>query len=159
MKSFLDELRIISKIVWPIALLVGGGMLLLLLLVGAPKDSSIHQWPMAGKLILSTWLGLISFAAVLLFGYIYADSRRRGMRALMWTLMAIFIPNGIGMILYFVLRDPLLISCAHCNLQVRKNFVFCPQCGGELSPSCPGCKRAVESEWIRCAYCGTNLNH
>jgi predicted RNA-binding Zn-ribbon protein involved in translation (DUF1610 family) len=158
MKFFLDELRIISRFVWPIAFLVGSGVLFLLLLVGVPNDSNLNQWPLAGKLLLAVWVGLFSFAGVLLLGYINADARRRGMRPLMWTLLAIFIINGIGVILYFVLRDPLMISCSSCGHRARSSFVFCPQCGGELSPSCPACKRAVESDWIRCAYCGTELH-
>ena len=43
----------------------------------------------------------------LLIGYIYGDARRRGMRYVMWTLLAIFLFNGIGIILYFILREPL----------------------------------------------------
>jgi len=94
---------------------------------------------------------------VVLIGYVNADARRRGMRHIMWTLLTIFIPYGVGAVLYFVLRDPMLISCPKCNTRCRAIFVFCPQCGTELSPSCPACKRAVEPTWHRCAYCGREL--
>ena len=104
------------------------------------------------------WGMLFLFAWVVLIGYINADARRRGMRSIMWTLLTIFIPYGIGAILYFVLRDPLLVPCPQCGAHGRSAFVFCPQCGAELAPSCPSCKRAVEPGWNRCAYCGQELN-
>jgi hypothetical protein len=52
---------------------------------------------------------------VLLIGYVNGDARRRGMRYVLWTLLAIFIPNAIGIILYFVLRDPLMRVCQQCG--------------------------------------------
>ena len=42
-----------------------------------------------------------------LIGYINQDAGRRGMSRLLWTLIAIFVPNGLGIVLYFVLRKPL----------------------------------------------------
>jgi len=97
------------------------------------------------------------FAWVILIGYIYADARQRGMHYLTWTLLSVFIPNLIGPILYFVIRDPLLIECPKCGARCKSLFVFCPQCGAGLSPSCPTCKRAVMPGWHLCAYCGTAL--
>ncbi len=59
---------------------------------------------------MSVLPGMPLFVLVLLIGYVYADAKRRGMRYVMWTLLAIFIPNAIGIILYFVMRDPLLAA-------------------------------------------------
>jgi len=153
MKSFCNELRIVPRIVWPIALLIAGGMCFL-----------FFRTPRAGFPPLSPteiaflgWGALIFFAWVIMIGYVYADSRRRGMRHIMWTLLTVFIPYFIGAILYFVLRDPLLVPCPKCFGNCRSTFVFCPKCGAELSPSCPACKRAVEPSWNRCAYCGKEL--
>jgi hypothetical protein len=153
MKSFCNELRIVPRIVWPIALLIAGGMCFL-----------FFRTPRAGFPPLSPteiaflgWGALIFFAWVIMIGYVYADSRRRGMRHIMWTLLTVFIPYFIGAILYFVLRDPLLVPCPKCSVNCRSTFVFCPKCGAELSPSCPVCKRAVEPNWNSCAYCGKEL--
>jgi RNA polymerase subunit RPABC4/transcription elongation factor Spt4 len=115
------------------------------------------HWPLAGAVPFALWPGLLLGILVLLIGYINADARRRGMRYVMWTLLAIFIPNSIGVILYFVLRDPLLVPCAKCGAQVRSGFAFCPQCGSGLSTGCPACKRAVDPDWQRCPYCGAAL--
>jgi hypothetical protein len=155
MSFFLKELRIVPKIVWPIALLVAGISVWFFLL--RPRSPGM---PQLGRFetALFIWGSLFIFAWVVLIGYIFADARRRGMRQILWTLLAIFVPNFIGAILYFFLRDPLLISCPSCGGRCRSTFVFCPLCGSELAPSCPACKRSVEPGWHLCAYCGTPLN-
>lgn len=152
MKFFLNELRIIPKLVWPLALLIGFGMPLMFF--GMPRA------PHLGRVEIGFifWGMFFLFAWVVLIGYIFADARRRGMRYIMWTLLTIFIPYGIGAILFFVLRDPMLVSCPKCGARGRTVFVFCPQCGAELAPSCPACKRAVEPDWVRCAYCGKEID-
>jgi len=157
MNRFSDEIRIISPVAWIVALLTGGCMFSLLLFVAMPGDAKLSKWPAAGQIAFSLWPALLLMAIVLLIGYVNADARRRGMRYVMWTLLAIFIPNGIGIILYFVLRDPILSPCPRCGHLAGPGFVFCPQCGAELSPACPSCKRAVKTDWNRCAYCGTEL--
>ena len=157
MTRFSDEIRIISPITWIIALLVEGGMFSLLLFVAMPGDPKMSKWPHAGQVAFSIWPGLILMVMVLLIGYVNADARRRGMRYVMWTLLAIFIPNAIGIILYFVLRDPLLVRCPRCGHLEAPGLIFCPQCGEELSAACPSCKRAVKGDWRRCAYCGTEF--
>jgi hypothetical protein len=156
MKSFLDELRIIPRIVWPIALLVGGASSYLMFHY-APNNPNISKWSTIAIVGFAFWL-LFTIASVLLIGYVYADARRRGMRYVMWTLLAIFVYGGIGFILYFVLRSPQMVQCPKCGAQGRSGFIFCPQCGAELAASCSRCKRAVEPDWKRCVYCGIELN-
>ena len=60
-----------------------------------------------GWFLVTAVAGLIVVLPVLLVGYVWADAKRRGMNAVLWLLLAIFIPNAIGIILYFILRDPL----------------------------------------------------
>jgi hypothetical protein len=157
MNSFSDELRIISPVAWAIALLAGGVLCFVLMFVAIPSDHQLSQWPLIGKICFSGGLGLVLTAVVLLVGYINADARRRGMRYVMWTLLAIFLPNSLGIILYFVLRDPLPVRCRKCGAPVQPSFTFCPQCGAELSGACPACKRAIDPAWKRCAFCGGAL--
>jgi hypothetical protein len=158
MNSFWQEIRIIPRIAWLLAFVIGIGAFSLLLFIIIPHDMNLRLCPKEAQIAFAIFPALFSFAGVLLLGYINIDARHRGMRHLMWTLLAILIPYGIGIILYFVLRDPLLISCIRCGTKGRASFVFCPQCGNELLPSCPDCKRAVNPEWNRCAYCGTSLH-
>ena len=157
MTRFSDEIRIIPKIAWVIAGLAWFCMFVLLFFIALPHGRETRFWPLAGQFAFSIWPGLLVSIFALLIGYINADARRRGMRYVMWTLLAIFIPNSIGIILYFVFREPLLARCPKCGAQGRANFAFCPQCGTQLAPACPVCKRNVEAGWQRCPYCGTGL--
>jgi Double zinc ribbon len=158
MNHFSDELRIIPRTAWAIALLAYGCLFWLLMFIAMPQDRELSHWPLIGQITFSAGIPLFLLAAILLIGYIYADARRRGMRYIMWTLLAIFLPNTLGIILYFVLRDPLPVCCGKCGAPGRPNFTFCPQCGASLSSTCQACKRPVDPGWKRCAYCGAPLN-
>ncbi|MFI5103497.1 MAG: zinc ribbon domain-containing protein [Terriglobales bacterium] len=157
MNRFSDEVRIIPPVAWIIAVLIEFCMFCLLLFVAMPSDPKLRHWPFAGQVAFAFWPGLLVGAVVLLVGYINADARRRGMRYVMWTWLALLIPNSIGIILYFVMRDPLPVPCPKCGAAGRPGFAFCPQCGSEMSRACPSCKRAVDAAWNRCAYCGSAL--
>jgi Double zinc ribbon len=158
MNRFSDEVRIIPFVAWIIAGLSAVCFFVLLFTVAIPHDPKMNHWPTIGQVAFSTWPGLLVAIFVLLWGYINADARRRGMRYVMWTLLAIFLPNSIGIILYFIMRDPLPARCPKCGAQGRANFTFCPQCGAELAAtSCPSCKRPAEPGWKSCPYCRSAL--
>ena len=96
-------------------------------------------------------------AYVLLVGYVFADARRRGMKHVLWTLLAIFIPNAIGIILYFILRDPIPVPCPACGTPARKGHAFCAGCGAAVRTACPQCRQPIETGWRNCARCGAAL--
>jgi hypothetical protein len=96
-------------------------------------------------------------AYVLLVGYVYGDARRRAMNHVLWTLLAIFIPNAIGIILYFILRDPLPVPCPSCGSPAKKGHAFCAGCGAAVRTACPQCRQPVEAGWRNCARCGALL--
>jgi len=73
----------------------------------------------------------------LVLGYVYGDARRRGMRYGLWTLLAVFIPNGIGVVLYFILREPMPSYCAKCGSPAKQGHAFCPIVKGQ-SPDAGG---------------------
>ena len=157
MSRFRQEMQLIPRPAWLIAGLVWLGFFLLMMLVPFRQDPGVRNWPLAGKLAVSILPGIPMAVLVLLIGYVYTDAKRRGMRYVMWTLLAIFIPNAIGIILYFILRDPLLEPCPQCGTPVRHGYPFCPKCGGALAHACPRCKRAVEPGWSHCANCGAPI--
>jgi RNA polymerase subunit RPABC4/transcription elongation factor Spt4 len=111
--------------------------------------------------MVRAFMGLLVGAVVacylLLIGYITADARRRGMSPVLWTLVAILVPNALGMILYFILRQPIRSACPECGSFVQSGFNFCPHCSHKLSPSCPKCQHIVSDADVYCAYCGTSL--
>ena len=156
MKRFARELRIIPGLAWVVAVMAFLAFTSFMVFI-TWDDPNIRAWPWWGRSLFFGLMPLLLVPYVALIGYVYADARRRGMRYVMWTLLAIFIPNMIGIILYFVLRDPLMSPCPHCATPVKHGFAFCPKCGTELANACPQCRRAVEPEWSHCAACGAPL--
>jgi Double zinc ribbon len=156
MNRFSDEVRIIPVIAKIFAVLVPICTFVLLFTV-LSNDPKSGRWPVVGRVAFSIWPGLLVGVLVMFWGYVNADAKRRGMRYVMWTLLAIFVPNTLGIILYFILREPLLAQCPKCGAQGRVNFTFCPQCGAELATTCPSCKRTVEPGWKNCPYCRSAL--
>jgi len=109
-------------------------------------------------IFLLSLLGGVALALwVLLIGYVYADAQRRGMNAVLWTPLAIFIPSAIGIILYFILRDPMAVPCPGCGTPARKGHAFCASCGAPVRRACPQCRQPVEAAWRNCASCGASL--
>ena len=100
---------------------------------------------------------LLLVAWVALIGYVYGDAKRRQMRYVLWTLLAFCIPNGIGIILYFILRDPLPAQCPGCGHLEKASFPYCPRCGMLRHPTCSKCEKPVDPTWSNCAYCGQPL--
>lgn len=102
--------------------------------------------------------GIFSAAFLLFIGYINRDAKRRGMSAVLWTFVAILIPNALGIVLYFVLRQPLRSTCPQCRGAVQSGFSFCPKCSYKLGQSCPQCQRSIAVDDFYCPYCGVALH-
>ena len=107
--------------------------------------------------LLGTLAGIGGGCYLLFIGYINRDAKRRGMSPTLWTLVAILIPNGLGILVYFILRQPLRIACPQCGNAVQTGFNFCPRCSYKLSPNCPQCQRLIGVNDVYCPYCGTSL--
>jgi hypothetical protein len=102
--------------------------------------------------------GSIGFAALLfLFVYVNRDAKRRQMNATVWTLAALFVPYLIGLIIYFLVREPLPFPCPQCGATVSARFNFCPSCKFNLRPTCPQCKHEVRLEDRYCPHCACEL--
>ncbi len=110
-----------------------------------------------GWFFVTAALGVLMALYVLLVGYVWADAKRRGMNAVLWVLLAIFIPNAIGVILYFILRDPLPVPCPACQTPATKDQAFCAACGMAVRRACPQCRRPVQEGWTHCAGCGAPI--
>ena len=156
MSRLSQEMRIVPRVAWVIAALAYLGFVVLAIFMTG-HDPKMQTWPSWGLAAFRGLMPLVLIPYVALIGYVNADSRRRGMRSVMWTLLAIFIPNALGIILYFVLREPLMTSCPQCATPVKHGFAFCPACGAAVGNACPQCKRPVEPGWSHCAACGTRL--
>ena len=91
--------------------------------------------------------------------YVYRDSRRRGMNAALWTLIAVIAPALIGFIIYLLIRGNYPdLQCPQCTEPVTEQYTVCPHCGAKLRPACPNCSFPVELDWNVCPKCATPLN-
>lgn len=159
MSRLSEEMKVIprpARIVAIVAALVVPCLVLVFVFLNKTHGDSAWAWILFVALIgLSIMLTASTF--ILLIGYIAGDARRRGMRPVLWVLLAIFIPNAIGIILYFILREPLLQHCPKCGAGSKSSFTFCSVCGEALSRTCPGCRNAIQPGWSHCAQCGVAL--
>jgi len=151
---FMDEVRIIPEVAWLIAVLVAlcfPALMAWVAVIARPPA------PLAVFVPAGIASGFLFACYVLLIGYVNKDAGRRGMSRALWTLIAIFVPNALGIVLYFVLRKPRLLRCPHCHEVVESGYGFCPACRYRLSPACPQCQRGVSLSDRYCPYCGADL--
>jgi len=142
----------------PVAAWVTAGILFLLVFsIFSFIMARAHDVPVPLRVIIPIMGSLMLAGYTLLVGYVYGDARRRGMRYVMWTLLAIFLTNGIGVILYFILREPLQVYCSACGAGVQASHAYCPRCGAGVQPACPACHRILQPGWTHCAWCGSRL--
>jgi len=94
---------------------------------------------------------------VLLIGYISRDVKRRNMRPALWMLIVLVMPGGIGAIVYFLLRQPMMSRCPSCRTEVSSDFHFCPQCQFQMKPVCRQCFHGVHITDVYCVHCGHDL--
>jgi len=152
---FMDEVRIISPWAFFIALLAFAAMVALLVFISLTDRNGPPPMPVAVPLGIVA--GMLIACYILLIGYVNRDAGRRGMSRVLWTLLAIFIPNALGIVLYFILRKPRVSNCPQCGAQVEPGYGFCPGCRHRLNPVCPQCQRGVHVTDKFCPYCGGDL--
>ena len=152
---FADEIRIISRWVFAFALVP-----MLAAIAAVVFVSLTHQPgppPLPVMVLMAVLGGTVVGCYILLIGYINQDAGRRGMSRILWTIIAIFVPNALGIVLYFILRKPRLLNCPQCGTGVEPGFGFCPRCRHRLNPVCPHCQRGVNGGDKFCPYCGGDL--
>lgn len=153
-KQSQDEIRVLAPWTYYVFTLVFVVVTaLFVILVGWDRNAP----PFALRCLLGTLAGGVLGCYAVLIAYVNQDAGRRGMSRLLWTLIAIFVPNGLGVVLYFVLRKPRTAHCPQCYAEVDPGFSFCPRCRARLKPVCPHCQHSVELGDKFCPYCGGAL--
>ncbi|MDE3103948.1 MAG: zinc ribbon domain-containing protein [Acidobacteriota bacterium] len=109
------------------------------------------------RLLMGYSWGTAFASYVLLVGYVSRDVKRRKMTAGLWMLIVILMPGGIGAVVYFLLRQPILSRCPHCRTEIAADFHFCPQCQFQMAPVCGQCYRGVRITDAYCTQCGHDL--
>ncbi|MBS6177762.1 DUF420 domain-containing protein [Emergencia timonensis] len=78
-------------------------------------------------------------AIVLIVGlYVYRDAKTRGMKAGVWTMIAVLMPCFIGLIIYVLLRDDEKnLRCTVCSYPAKPEWKVCPVCETPLPKNAP----------------------
>jgi Phospholipase_D-nuclease N-terminal len=121
------------------ALIAGGGMLIGLAAAWETGDFSRGSFVavLAPGIGFGLLVGIVVGIWILGLGYIHTDARRRGMPPILWTLIAAFIPNLLGFLLYFALRQPIALPCPQCGRAMTAEQRFCSWCGCQGSSTLP----------------------
>ncbi len=151
---FMDEFHIISPWVFFFAALP---YVAAIAAITYATLSGKPPMPLPAMVAVGILGGTVLACYILLIGYVNSDAGRRGMSRLAWTLLAILIPNALGIVLYFVLRKPRIATCPQCGAPLEPGFGFCPRCRYRLNPTCPKCQRSVHAGDKFCPYCGGDL--
>ena len=64
------------------------------------------------------------------------------------------MPGGIGAVVYFLLRQPIMVRCPNCTTELTAGVHFCPQCRFQVAPVCGQCFRGVQITDAFCPQCG-----
>lgn len=90
---------------------------------------------------------------------VYKDAKRLQMNPWMWTLIAMYVPNLIGLIIYLVVRsnENKKSRCIDCGATLESDYNICPNCGHQLADVCSNCGRYVKKGFSKCPYCGKDL--
>ena len=116
--------------------------------------------PLLLQVPFSLFMAFFPALWILVVAHVNQDARRRGLNAWFWTLVALFTPNALGAIFYyvFVFVRPATAYCPACGAGTRAGSRFCSACGRELRPACPACSRPIEPEDAYCPSCGRALS-
>ena len=139
---------------WSIVVAIAIFVTIMILLNASPAPAHRRPGSLPMHIIFSytTATALASYA--LLVGYVSRDVRRRGMSAPLWMLIVLVMPGGIGAVVYFLLRQPILMRCPNCTTELDSSVHFCPQCQFQVAPVCGRCFRGVRITDQYCAQCG-----
>lgn len=105
--------------------------------------------------LIFSW-GALAALSMLVIGYISNDAPRRGMSARLW-MICVVIPGGVGVALYFLLRQSILSACPSCGTHIAGDYHYCPQCSYQVMACCGTCHKTARITDIYCVYCGHEL--
>ena len=109
------------------------------------------------RLMMGYAWGTLWASYALLLGYVSRDVKQRGMSPGLWMLVCVVLPGGIGAVVYFLLRQPVLSQCPNCSTTIAATYHFCPQCQFQMAPVCGRCFRGVQITDVYCVQCGHDL--
>jgi hypothetical protein len=123
--------------------------------------------------LVVVWLALVYWT--------YADARRRiGDPMLIGCATAASLFPFVGTIIYMIVRPPEYLDdvrerdlemqaaearlaelgyhlCPHCDYEVERDFLRCPNCMRKLRDPCKTCGKPLDPAWRICPYCETEV--
>src|SRR3954465_10746203 len=144
---------------WSYVLAIGFFGLTPYLFLAVLRPLEQHPKPLVWTIVWGVITGLFIAFYMLMIGYVMRDARRRGMNPVVWLLIMVSLfMTGVGFIIYFLLRQPIVMRCPHCSGAIQSGNNFCPRCQFQLNPTCGHCQRAVHLGDAYCAHCGSAVN-
>jgi hypothetical protein len=117
-----------------------------------------HPGPPVGvRLYFAVTWGALAALYMLMIGYVSKDAPRRLMSPQIWMMICFVMPAGVGSVLYFLLRQPIVSNCPACGTAIQSNYHFCPQCACQVSAACGNCYRSARPTDLFCVHCGHDL--
>lgn len=123
--------------------------------------------------LVVVWLALVYWT--------YADARRRiGDPLLVGCATAASLFPFVGTLVYMIVRPPEYLDdvrerdlemqaaearlaelgyhlCPHCDYEVERDFLRCPNCMRKLRDPCKTCGKPLDPAWRICPYCETEV--
>jgi heme exporter protein D len=123
---------------------------------------------------------IVLFLVVIWLALVYwtwADARRRiADPMLVWCATAASLFPFAGTVVYMIVRPPEFLDdvrerelemqaaearlaevgyhlCPHCDAEVEKDFLRCPNCLRKLKDPCRNCGKPLDPAWKLCPYC------
>ena len=110
------------------------------------------------RLIMGYTTGTLLASYSLMVGFVSRDVKRRGMPAALWMLVVIFAPGFIGAVVYFLLRQPIMVRCPNCTTELTAGVHFCPQCRfSEVAGVQASASARVQITDAYCPQCGHDV--
>jgi hypothetical protein len=155
--SFTDEVKLIPR--WSIATAAVAFVFMQYLSWVILPAHRVHPntAPFGVRLYFALSLSTLTAMYALMVGYVSRDAPRRAMSTRLWVIICLAMPGGIGSVLYFLLRQPVVARCPSCGTSIHTEFHFCPQCAYQVSAACGNCYRGVRITDVYCVYCGHGL--
>ena len=154
--SFADEMRLIPR--WSVALAVLAFLIAeYFFWIVLPANRNHPPPPVGFRVYFALSWGALAALYVLMVGYVSQDAPRRAMSLRFWIAICLIMPGGIGSVLYFLLRQPIISRCPACGTRTQADFHFCPQCACQVAASCGQCYRSVSMTDLYCVHCGHEL--
>lgn len=88
---------------------------------------------MIDYILFVAFISFIILAVIFLGIWTYEDAKARGLNAGMWTAIVMFVPNLIGLLIYFLVgRNQEYTECDYCKSRIPKSAKYCMNCGREV---------------------------